>query len=132
MHKSWLLLAVAASFLLAQSPTVDPDEKSLKDALDKVKSSPADSAQFAKAYRDLGEFYCSQSRYAEAEPLFAKLLEEREHAFGLNSADIVPEVAELARVLAPGGVLAVTVPAGPGRMTATDRSVGHLRRYDAA
>lgn len=98
MHKSCLLLVAAASFLLAQAPAPEPDEKSLKDAFEKVRSSPADSPQFAKAYRDLAEYYCSQSRYADAEPVFAKLLEEREHAFGLNSAEIVSDITELARV----------------------------------
>jgi tetratricopeptide (TPR) repeat protein len=99
MHKSCLLLAAAASFaLLAQAPVAEPDEKSLKDAFEKAKSSPADSPQFAKAYRDLADFYCSQSRYGDAEPVYAKLLEEREHAFGLNSGEIVPDITELARV----------------------------------
>jgi SAM-dependent methyltransferase len=40
--------------------------------------------------------------------------------------------AELARLLAPGGALALTVPAGPERLDAFDRRVGHLRRYDQA
>jgi SAM-dependent methyltransferase len=39
---------------------------------------------------------------------------------------------EIARVLAPGGVIALTVPAGPGRMGAADRAAGHARRYDRA
>ena len=39
-------------------------------------------------------------------------------------------VAEIARVLAPGGVLAATVPAGPERFSPLDQSVGHVRRYD--
>jgi SAM-dependent methyltransferase len=37
---------------------------------------------------------------------------------------------ELARVVVPGGVIAVTVPAGAQRFGPTDRSAGHLRRYD--
>lgn len=41
-------------------------------------------------------------------------------------------VAELWRVLVPGGALVVTVPAGPGRFGALDRAVGHWRRYDRA
>lgn len=40
--------------------------------------------------------------------------------------------AELARVLAPGGALVVTVPAGPGRYGPADRAAGHRRRYDRA
>lgn len=46
--------------------------------------------------------------------------------------DDAAAAAELARVLAPGGALALTVPAGPGRLGAFDRGVGHARRYDAA
>ncbi len=98
MLKSCLLLVTLAFSLLAQNSATDTDEKSLKDAYEKVKSGPADSPQFAKGYRDLAEYYCAQSRYSEAEPLLAKLLEEREHAFGLNSADIVQDINELARV----------------------------------
>lgn len=39
---------------------------------------------------------------------------------------------ELARVMAPGAVVALTVPAGAGRFGATDRAADHLRRYDRA
>jgi len=45
--------------------------------------------------------------------------------------DDAAAVRELARVLVPGGVLAVTVPAGPARFGALDRDVGHMRRYEA-
>lgn len=38
-------------------------------------------------------------------------------------------VAELARVLAPGGWLVGTVPAGPGQWSGWDEWAGHLRRY---
>lgn len=37
--------------------------------------------------------------------------------------------AELARVLAPGGTLVVTVPAGPGLWSQHDLALGHRRRY---
>jgi SAM-dependent methyltransferase len=40
-------------------------------------------------------------------------------------------LAELARVLRPGGLLLVTVPANPYRYDWTDRWAGHRRRYDA-
>jgi SAM-dependent methyltransferase len=36
---------------------------------------------------------------------------------------------EVARVLRPGGVLAVSVPANPSRFGPSDRWAGHLRRY---
>jgi SAM-dependent methyltransferase len=39
-------------------------------------------------------------------------------------------VAELARVLRPGGVLVATVPAGRGRYSWLDRWAGHARRYE--
>ena len=39
-------------------------------------------------------------------------------------------VAELARVLVPGGVLVLTVPADASRLGAADVAVGHVRRYE--
>jgi SAM-dependent methyltransferase len=41
-------------------------------------------------------------------------------------------VAELARVLRPGGVLVATVPAGRARYSWLDRWAGHARRYERA
>lgn len=38
-------------------------------------------------------------------------------------------LAEVARVLKPGGVLAVSVPANPKRFGPSDRWAGHVRRY---
>ncbi len=38
-------------------------------------------------------------------------------------------LAEIARVLRPEGVLALSVPAGPTRFGVSDRWAGHLRRY---
>ena len=37
---------------------------------------------------------------------------------------------ELARVVAPGGVVALTVPAGAERFGPVDVAAGHFRRYD--
>ena len=47
-------------------------------------------------------------------------------------ADDAAVTRELLRVLAPGGRLALTVPAGPERLDAFDRAFGHHRRYDRA
>ncbi len=44
-------------------------------------------------------------------------------------ADDRAALRELARVLEPGRRLALTVPAGPGRLDDFDRAVGHHRRY---
>jgi SAM-dependent methyltransferase len=47
-------------------------------------------------------------------------------------ADDGAAVAELARVLRPGGVLVATVPAGRARYGWLDRWAGHARRYELA
>jgi hypothetical protein len=39
-----------------------------------------------------------QSKYGEAEKLYAKVLEEREHALGLNSPELVADLSDLGRV----------------------------------
>jgi SAM-dependent methyltransferase len=44
--------------------------------------------------------------------------------------DDAAALAELARVLRPGGLLLVTVPANPYRYDWTDRWAGHRRRYE--
>jgi SAM-dependent methyltransferase len=57
-------------------------------------------------------------------------------ATSAETLEHIPEhaeaVAELARVLAPGGWLVGTVPAGPSQWSAWDDWAGHLRRYSAA
>ena len=45
-------------------------------------------------------------------------------------SDDAAAASELARVIAPGGALAITVPAGASRLGPTDHAVGHVRRYD--
>ncbi len=47
-------------------------------------------------------------------------------------ADDRAAVREAARVLAPGGVLVATAPAGPERLGPGDLAAGHVRRYDRA
>jgi len=44
--------------------------------------------------------------------------------------DDAAAVAELARVLRPGGILVATVPAGQARYSWLDRWAGHVRRYE--
>ena len=46
--------------------------------------------------------------------------------------DDAAALRELGRVLAPGGLLAGTVPAGPGQWSDWDDWAGHLRRYTPA
>ncbi|BDC50216.1 hypothetical protein F183_A25320 [Bryobacterales bacterium F-183] len=100
MFKRCLFIAAyaTATLALAQNAVInDSDERTLKEAVEREKGAP-DSPKFAKAYRDLADFYCAQSRYTEAEPVVAKLLEEREHAFGLNAAEIIPDLHLLAQL----------------------------------
>ncbi len=56
-------------------------------------------------------------------------------ATSAETLEHIPEhaeaVAELARVLTPGGWLVGTVPAGPSQWSAWDDWAGHLRRYSA-
>ncbi len=58
---------------------------------------PFDEKQ-AQEWHIAAEQLCAQSRYAEAEKLYVKLLEEREHALGLNSPEIVNDLNDLGRV----------------------------------
>ena len=58
---------------------------------------PFDAKQ-AKEWRDTAEVLCAQSRYEEAERLYLKLLEEREHALGLNSPELSSDLNDLGRV----------------------------------
>ena len=58
---------------------------------------PFDAKQ-AQEWRDAAELLCAQSRYAEAEKLYVNLLEEREHALGLNSPELATDLYDLGRV----------------------------------
>jgi SAM-dependent methyltransferase len=62
--------------------------------------------------------------FAEASFDAAVLGEVLEHV-----PDDAGALAEVARVLRPGGVLAVSVPANPARFGPSDRWAGHFRRY---
>lgn len=62
--------------------------------------------------------------FADAMYDAAVLGEVLEHVEGDRAA-----LAEVARVLRPGGVLAVSVPANPKRFGPSDRWAGHVRRY---
>ena len=65
--------------------------------------------------------------FADKTFLSASSAETLEHIPGHEEA-----VAEFARVLASGGWLVGTVPAGPGQWSDWDEWAGHLRRYSAA
>src|ERR1700722_13819169 len=52
----------------------------------------------AQAYRELGDFYSSQGRYAEAEKTYNKRLELAEDALGRANPEIITAVNDLARV----------------------------------
>ena len=58
---------------------------------------PFDAKQ-AKEWHDTAEILCAQSRYEEAEKLYLKLLEEREHALGLNNPELASDLNDLGRV----------------------------------
>src|SRR3984957_20475112 len=58
---------------------------------------PFDAKQ-AQEWRDTAETLCAQSRYEEAEKLYVKLLEEREHALGLNNPEPDTDLNDLGRV----------------------------------
>jgi hypothetical protein len=58
---------------------------------------PFDAKQ-AQEWRDTAETLCAQSRYEEAEKLYVKLLEEREHALGLNNPELASDLNDLGRV----------------------------------
>lgn len=62
--------------------------------------------------------------FADATFDAAVLGEVLEHIEGDRAA-----LAEVARVLRPGGMLAVSVPANPERFGPSDRWAGHVRRY---
>lgn len=65
---------------------------------------PAKAAGVSYNLRNVTEWKVSadqlsgQSKYGEAEKLYAKVLEEREHALGLNSPELVTDLSDLGRV----------------------------------
>ena len=58
---------------------------------------PFDAKQ-AQEWGAAAEVLCAQSRYAEAEKLYLKLLEEREHNLGLNNPELATDLNDLGRV----------------------------------
>src|SRR5258707_9155146 len=58
---------------------------------------PADP-RVAKAYRELADFYSSQSRFTDAERTYQKRLEFEEDALGRRNPQIIPAITDLARV----------------------------------
>src|SRR5947209_16882667 len=90
-----ILVLSAVPVCFAQN---DANETRLKDAWERSKAASPEKPEFSKGFRDLADYYCASSRFADAEKVYGKLLEEREHAFGLNSPEIVPDINDLARV----------------------------------
>src|SRR5579863_9575952 len=91
--------SLAVSAQRARS-AVEGTPASLPNTMDVTPSrgvGPFDSKQ-AQEWRDAAELLCAQSRYAEAEKLYVKLLEEREHALGLNSPELAVDLNDLGRV----------------------------------
>ena len=82
---------------------------------------PFDAKQ-AQEWRDAAELLCAQSRYAEAEKLYVKLLEEREHALGLNS----PELGVGSERPGPGDVRANEISTGDDLLRAGVADHGNL------
>src|SRR5580698_4471036 len=84
-------MALCAVFVSAQKTRQMPDSgtpASLPNTIDVTPSrgvGPFDAKQ-AQEWRSAAETLSAQSRYGEAEKLYVKLLDEREHALGLNSA----------------------------------------------
>ena len=103
MRKAVFILLISTLAVSAQRARTDVDgatPASLPNTMDVTPSrgvGPFDAKQ-AQEWRDAAEVLCAQSRYTEAEKLYSKLLEEREHSLGLNSPDLVADLNDLGRV----------------------------------
>ena len=81
----------------AAAPPVPPRPSSAPDV-------PSKAAGVSYNLRNVSEWKVSadqlsgQSKYSEAEKLYAKILEEREHALGLNNPELVADLSDLGRV----------------------------------
>ena len=73
-------------------------EKTLLATLTESMQWKATDPRVSKAYKELGDFYASQGRYAEAEKTYTKRLELDEDALGRANPDIIVAVNDLARV----------------------------------
>ena len=90
----------AASAQKARQPLDAGTSPNLPNTMDVTPSrgvGPFDAKQ-AQEWRDAAETLSAQSRYGEAEKLYVKLLEEREHALGLNSPELAIDMSDLGRV----------------------------------
>jgi len=103
-------MAAGAVFLSGQKTRQMPDSgspgaspgtsASLPNTIDVTPSrgvGPFDAKQ-AQEWRAAAETLSAQSRYGEAEKLYVKLLDEREHALGLNSPELAKDLTDLGRV----------------------------------
>src|SRR5882724_8677590 len=104
MQNLAFILFLSALSALAQKPRTGLDaatRASLPNTTPDITPSrgigPFDARQ-AQEWRDAAETLCTQSRYGEAEKLYVKLLDEREHALGLNNPELVSELMDLGRI----------------------------------
>ena len=93
----WTLVIPA---LFGQNARPSFEASSLPNTVDVMPSQVAGpfDPQRTKEWRRAAQVLCDQSRYAEAEQLYAKLLDEREHSLGLNSPDLAMDLSDLGRV----------------------------------
>src|SRR6266446_1124448 len=98
-----VLVLVLGGLAFAQNAEKAPaailaKEKALQAAVTETAQwKPADP-RVAKAYRELGDFYSSLSRFTDAEKTYQKRLELEEDALGRANPQIIPAITDLARV----------------------------------
>src|SRR5260370_24703790 len=77
---------------------VSGKEKALVGGVSETAQWKPAGPRVAKAYRELADFYSSQSRFTDAERTYQKRLELEEDALGRANPQINPAITDLARV----------------------------------
>src|SRR5260370_39602340 len=77
---------------------VSGKEKALVGGVSETAQWKPAGPRVAKAYRELADFYSSQSRFTDAERTYQKRLELEEDALGRANPQIIPAITDLARV----------------------------------